>query len=242
MEIGTELKLDRELRNIFVKYTNIKVGFTLAEVLIALTLLGVICAFLIPAIMGMTPSRNRVMFRKAYYTIESTLNEMINDGSNYPATESDWGTDTNGKEVLRGFNNTTSTKVEGRNKFCYLFIDELNTISGSPTASCVLANKTGVSAPPAVTTDGITWYISSQASEFSLDPTSYTTKIMVDVNSNGSPNCTTDAAGGDFGYSAGCKDPDRFIVGVRYDGKLQVNDTAAIKILSDTSKNLKSDD
>lgn len=238
-----ELKLDRELRNIFVKYTNIKVGFTLAEVLIALTLLGVICAFLIPAIMGMTPSRNKIMFRKAYYTIEKTLDEILNNENNYPTTDDNRVNDSNGNPVWKGFNNTTPANGSGTtNKFCYLFIDALNTIAGSPTTSCAPAGATGLGAIPAVTSDGITWRISSQAAEFPLNPTSYTTKIRVDVNSEGSPNCTTDTTGGDFGYSASCKDPDRFIVGVRYDGKLQVNDTAAIKILSDTSKNLKSDD
>ena len=62
----------------------IKKGFTLAELLIALGVVGILVAILMPVIFSIIPDQNEIMAKKAYYTVQSVVSEMINDGSCYP--------------------------------------------------------------------------------------------------------------------------------------------------------------
>ena len=63
---------------------HLKKGFTLSEVMVTLGVLGVLAAILIPAITKVTPSTERVMFKKAHATLEKAVSEMIEDETNYP--------------------------------------------------------------------------------------------------------------------------------------------------------------
>ena len=186
--------------------------------MIAIGILGVLAALLIPALMNSQPDQSKVMFKKAYSSIEQNVSTMINDDTNYPGGTTVVGFDCGTFEC--GFHNTTATTNGGDNKFCYFLSQAMNVIG---TASC--------SANPGVftTTDGIVWHIYA-AGGFPLSATDYSTKVVVDVNGAKSPNCTADTTGGSYGmnYSAGCTAPDQFLVGVRYDGKLQVGATDGI--------------
>jgi len=220
-------------------------GFTLSEVMVTIGILGVIAAVVIPAVMKVTPSPTKVMFRKAYYVVEKTISNMSNDDVNYPSTELS-GSDP------RWFNYTTDSTYTG-NKFCELFADQLNFVG---TATC--PDKTSATATTIGTTaDGIIWRIylggsdSDAVGQFPMTKTasSYPTKIIMDVNGTKSPNCFTDSAYTTYRFSTDysqCTDdtPDSFIIGVRYDGRLQVgsdpdNDTTAIEILSNPTDNTK---
>lgn len=80
--------------------------------------------------------------------------------------------------------------------------------------------------------------------QFPMNLTLYTTKVLIDVNGfdplnpnnpkTKGPNCTIDSTGNtysfisngstySFNYLNTCSDPDRFIFGIRYDGKIQVS-------------------
>lgn len=249
----------------------IKKGFTLSEVMIAMTVLGVIAAILVPAIMKNIPSTNIVMFRKAYSTLEKSINNLISDETNYPSDVTIIPTNAGGTSYQKGFNNTTATTntVSGTtyNKFCYFLTDQFNTTSGGGT-SCLNSASTGLNV--FTTSDGTIWNIVTPASdtttnaedatsvsgntvEFPISPTlpanaaySYLTKIIVDVNTGSkSTDCSTDSAAASYSFNPGsgavamtrCSDydnasgnwsakPDRFIFGVRFDGKIQVGSGA----------------
>lgn len=230
-------------------------GFTLAEFMVVLGILGILAAFLVPAIFQTAPDNNKVMFKKAYYTLEQAISKMINDDNSYSS-------------VTRGFNYTNATTLSGTtNKFCYYLADELNIVEA---ATCPANNASPVTNGYFTTTDGVAWTIfyptngndtTGYDTQFpmSLVPatTLYATKIIVDVNgiSKGT-NCSTDSAAASYKFGAGegtaltlcpvttdCSSkPDRFIIGVRYDGKLQIGsdnstDACATSILEEPTKN-----
>lgn len=246
-----------------------KKGFTLSEVMVTMGILGVLSAILIPVIMHTAPDANKVMFKKSYYTLERTVNLLINDDINYPAEQ----TVTSGSiDYPRGFNYLVETVNNGQAKFCYLVADTLNTVDAVTCSSRTSSGLVG----SFKTSDGISWSVyvpysdsatvsapsASQftnAVQFPVNSSLFSTKIILDVNGDKKPNCTLDTVGQpgspgyivDYGlnYDENCKNPDQFVIGVRYDGKLQVGksivgattttDSNAIRILSAPTSNLK---
>lgn len=217
-------------------------GFTLAEVLVTLTILGVIAAILIPAITKTTPNSQKVMFKKAYNILEQAIDSLINDDILYP-------NETN----QSGFNYATDDTGDsaGDNKFCYHLAQKLN-ISGAE--SCP-NTTTATITKFATTAEGINWYIfpgaATAAGQFPITGNVYTTRIVVDVNGSKLPNCLSDsncATVKPAGHTCGCAAPDTFVIGVRYDGKIRAGmsnvtedaaktDQYAINILLEPLKN-----
>lgn len=214
-----------------------KKGFTLSEVMITIGLVGVLAAILIPATTKITPSNNKVMLRKANYTLQKIISTMINDDTNYPTDQTGTTTDT-AVTVERGFNYVTiptgSNVPAGNNKFCYLFTQGLNLLS---TVNCAVGSTWAFT-----TTDGILWTIYTTG--FNLNATDFSsTLVTVDVNGAKAPNCSEDALSNPtVSACTGTKiDPDSFQFGIRYDGKIQVptTDATATAILSTPTDNQK---
>ena len=82
-----------------MKILNKKTGFTLAEVLVTLGVIGVLAVVIIPSVQKTMPNKNYLLFRKTYNTLSSTVNDLLNDDVDYPSTQ--FGTDSNGANVLR---------------------------------------------------------------------------------------------------------------------------------------------
>ncbi len=59
-------------------------GFTLAEILIAMLVLGIIVAASVPVILNLMPNKNAIMIKKAYYATESIVHSLINNPNYYP--------------------------------------------------------------------------------------------------------------------------------------------------------------
>lgn len=204
-------------------------AFTLAETLITIGLIGILAAILIPALTAVSPNRNKVMLRKAYTTLEQTVSKMINDGVDYPSGQV--VTDSNGHVCQRGFNYTDIT-TNTSNKFCYFFTDNLNTIGN---ISCPAVGAGWATTEKAAdTTDGMTWFLNNSMSvengwNFPV-ANAYDTFVIVDVNGvNNAPNCFNDQYwstykpdAATYNYTGTCSNPDTFIFGIRYDGKIQV--------------------
>jgi len=210
-----------------------KKGFTLAEVMIALGILGILAAMLIPALMSNTPDNGKVMFKKAYSNFERTVSEMINDNANYPATDIDNGS---GVMVNSGFHQTAvgagTTVPAAQNKFCYLLADKLNTI----TSDCSTSTNPGVFK----TTDGIQWQVHDGG--FTINPTDFNTTVTVTVvpTSPTKPACSVVAFSNPATTAcAAGKKPNTFKINVRYDGKIRIDpaDTAAQDILLNPTNN-----
>ena len=131
-----------------------KKGYTLSEVLVVLALLGVLAAILLPAIARVRPDRNKMMFKKAYYTAERIVYELVNDDALYPSVSGKKGLDYLSSVTFGG--NTYS----GNTKFCGLFVRKVNTVNDYN--SCPEDGKFK-------TTDGVEWTLPT--TDFEADAT-----------------------------------------------------------------------
>ncbi len=58
-----------------------KKAFTLSETLISLAIIGVLAAVLIPVINNVRPDKDRILYKKAMYTLQNALSTAIDDNS-----------------------------------------------------------------------------------------------------------------------------------------------------------------
>ena len=146
-----------------------KKAFTLAEALIALMIIGVIAALILRTLNRVTPDKEKVMYIKAYHTLEQVVADTINDPSKYDqeigaASAADfsqapldlWGTSISGAS---GCNS-----VGQSNALCCFMADKVNIIG---TGNCSANDNF-------TTTNGIKWS--------GVNGGSYPKTITVDVN------------------------------------------------------------
>ena len=216
-----------------------KSGFTLSELMIALTVLGLLCAALLPTIMKTMPNQNKIMMKRAYYTTSNIVSDMINNPNLYPMIDSD------GNETV-GFDNTDPVTYGGKTyggttptndghgafaKFIDLFSAHLNT-DGEIDDECPSESYDPENPPISpggssgweycrsfTTPDGIAWDLRTT---HKVETFSTTTVITVDVNGANKPNCMQ----GDSNADTKCKDRtknfDRFSMIIKDDGTIEI--------------------
>lgn len=204
-------------------------AFTLSEVMITIGVLGVLAAMLIPTLTKHTPSQRKMLFKKAYSSLEKAVGELANDEANYPSSE--MGT-IGSVSVQKAFNNTSTSGTivpSSNDKFCYLLSDLMNTVG---TINCPTSGSMTFK-----TTDGIIWNLYYGGTHFPLSLTDYSTRVVVDVNGDAQPNCG-DTAGGHITTACTGNDiSDQYEIGIRFDGKIKVISTDAETILLDPTNN-----
>lgn len=210
-------------------------GFTLAETLVTLSVIGVI-AVLTVATLGNKIDRNKAMFKKAYSITERTVVELVNDETYYPYNHDKFGflEDTDVKIIGTDYytdtrdprtpktNRSSNGKVESiTGKFCNLFSNNLSTLA-------VIDNKNTARSRSCqfMTTDGIFWSIARNSNPQVDGVNGFV--ILIDTNGTDSqPN--QPKAIGDIGTMHAVKNRDRFFILVRADGKISIpnNDITA---------------
>lgn len=229
-----------------------KNGFTMAEVVIALMIVGAMMVILFPIIRDNSPDQDKIMFRKAFNALSQAVSNMQFDDNNYPESATNPTSDT-GQTVPRGFNNQPGTFTAGT-KFCTLLADQLNTIGAVTCGSTVTCNTVASTGWGSFTTsDGVVWRTMEGAGTacnrtctdsdctvvFPLNRSNhaYQSKVFVDVDGpSRGPNCSTDSNAATLGLTrcswyntctAGLPNPkgttpDNYIIGVRFDGNLHL--------------------
>jgi prepilin-type N-terminal cleavage/methylation domain-containing protein len=211
-------------------------GFTLTELMVALTVIGILVAVVTPAIMKTRPNKNKMMVKKSFYTVEQIVNSLINDEQLYPdmrdvcknsaADEGNniycaWGFDYDSKVEYEG------SEYEGKYKFAALFKDRLNVAKNSNDGreSSVGPDK-GTFYPVFYTNDGIKWdlrgtkdaWTSKKSKPGTFEDQGNNTAgmgtISIDVNGDEGPNtaCVEDA-----------NDCDQYEVQILATGKTRIN-------------------
>lgn len=142
-------------------------GFTLSEILIAMLVLGIIVAASVPVILNLTPNKNAIMIKKAYYATESIIHSLINDPNYYPDM------------TVNCIKSDGSLELSGRND-CYFGFDYApngihvsgvtNEVTTTRKLQCLFASKLNIKEDlnsvcrqdgiDVVTTmDGMSWHI-----------------------------------------------------------------------------------
>lgn len=203
-------------------YNNIRKAFTMAEIIIALVIIGIICLATIGILKTAMPTKEESLHKKVTALVEQAVERLADNDVMYPKDED---------SALFGFKNTKRVVVDGveyggqytnaagdtvdnrATKFCELFATQFTTTQ-SPVCSKAAGDDSDGTEESALqrtfsTTDGIDWYI--PVTTFSND---YAI-IKVDVNgaSEGS-NCVEG--------SANCSKPDQFLYYVRANGTVTV--------------------
>lgn len=191
-----------------------KKGFTLSELLIALAVVGVLLAILIPIIMNIMPDQNGLMAKRAYYTVQTVVSDLLNDDSCYPdkskSTDRRIGFDDGygyiDCEKWGGSSDTSSfiTNENAAQKFRVLFANKLDLKNKDNYNYSYLKNNTNLE-----TKDGMLWYIPD--CNFSSSCT-----ITVDVNGNEGEN----------NYAS-----DKFTVSISREGNLEIGNGWARKAI-----------
>ena len=124
-----------------------KKGYTLSEVLVVLLVLGIIAAFIIPAVMRTAPERNTLLYKKTFYALQEASSKLINDPAKYP------------EGVARADATGPAGNIQGlysdydARTFCEDLAETMNIIGD---ASCTGAGANG--SPNFTTTNGVIWW------------------------------------------------------------------------------------
>jgi len=219
-------------------------AFSLAEAVLTLIFLSIIAAQLIPAVNATRPSTEKLMFKKAYSTVENTISNILNDDNLYPVSYTTKTcnniTETCQQDFLEDtiLNSTTDPNLNGTYYAYHALIDSSKCTNGDKLLRlfCASLNTTqaNCSAHECIftTTDGMIWTVTHNATKNNYTPLcchSLATNnagttlqpmltIKVDVNGNAEPNTNT-----------GVNIPDQYYMNVYYNGKVEVNKTLSPK-------------
>lgn len=205
-----------------------KKAFSLAEILVAMSVLTVLIAVLTPTIMTIRPSSKKILARSVYYTITTTVNDLIINPHLYPHID-----DTTG-DLYAGFNNKNDVIYQGRtyggeSKFVDLFINHLNVKDDVNTESNFCSdfipntvNSSGVeeenfaSCKTVYLNNGIRWSFAVLSAAETDEDDELATRILIDTNGDVRPNC--------YEGKDGCSsDFEQFRVDIYNDGSIQIN-------------------
>ena len=119
-----------------------KKAFTLAELLIALGVVGVLAAILMPIVHHIAPNQDTVMVKRVFFMTQNVVADLINDSACYPDKTGNIGSDKAfGFDDKYGYEDCTLWSSESyisgggsaNNKFLTLFKDKVDG-EGSLTA------------------------------------------------------------------------------------------------------------
>lgn len=133
-----------------------KKAFTLAEIMIALTVIGVITSILLPVAFQTTPDENIMKFKKGNATLAKVINELVSSGEYYKV--GDLGTKKDGTRIA-GTKASVETGTDATVKYFCKTIAELtniktencSNIAGDTTNIYVCLTGTGGNCSPAKT-------------------------------------------------------------------------------------------
>lgn len=205
--------------------------------MIALTVLGILCAALLPAILRTTPNQNKIMMKRSYYTTANIVSDMINNPNLYsPVSLSG--------VAYEGFDNLEEVTYSGEtyggsgndenngsySKFIALFAAHMN-IDGEISKTCPSSGDSGSTVTPGgsgsnrkycrvyTTPDGVDWTL---ITTYKVETNKTINSIIVDVNGDKKPNCLQ----GDSDADAACKSRtenfDRFSMTISNDGTITI--------------------
>jgi len=202
-------------------------GFTLAEVLISIGIVGVIAMFFLPTASKFRPDINKIMYLKTYDNLREIIQVIASNKEAYPLINLRTGVV---HDVYPLFNVYAIYKHDGLewvgpSKICNMLAEGLNIKEG-----IICTDEYNIAQEPDFkksfeTVDGVHFMVQTSKKRYN-----YKTDIFIDVNGNNEPNC--------FATNVSCKKPDRFKFLLSADANLIAADSLGKSYL-DTRANWK---
>lgn len=213
-------------------------GFTLAEVLVTLGIIGIITALVIPAINNLKPDENKTLYLKAYDTLADSVKNLAANSKIYPVCENENNINCSGNPLL----NTerpllaplNTDNYAGNTKLCNLLAFALGAANPNCSASIYnYSNDTFKNNISFITPNGMQWIVSQQRTVTpASNSATFQTDIYIDVNGNKGDNCI---------YNTNCTKPDIYKFMVAANGTVVPADPMGKKYIA-TRKSLQKKD
>ncbi len=217
-----------------------KQGFTLAEFLMTLGVIGVVTAFLIPAISNAMPDGNKTMYLKTYDTLSDTVKSLATNSRIYTVCDNTNNVDCSANPLLNVQRPIMSplnqdARYQGQAKLCNLLALSFGVTTDNTSCTADAYNysdNTFKDNLSFITKNGMQWKVAQQVYSIADGNAQYQTDIYVDVNGNKGNNCL---------YSNDCQKPDIFKFMVAASGEVVPADPMGRKYLETRSSLLKKD-
>lgn len=211
-------------------------GFTLAELMIAMLVLGILLTVTMPLMSKRQVNKNKMFIKKAYYAATEVVAELINDESIYAGP--DGYCPETGETGYVGFDCLPASADPNANyygKLAYQFANKLNTVenitldstnnglNGETYCNNLNIDPTNSFCYTFNTTDGIHWMFPATQT-FTKGDTTTPYIIGIDVNGVGvGDDCFQGStATGCSGKTSGF---DQFRINIYYDGRMEIPST-----------------
>lgn len=195
-----------------------KFGFTMAELLVTLTIVGVVAAITAPMVDNLLPDKNKSKVLKVYKTLSDINYEILNDPSLYMSDGSCEGLACSAQPS----DPSIPTVNDVTDKYCVILKKHLD-----------IDKEVANNQKTFVTKDGIWWQIGRFA-----DGSGFAVLVDFDVNVNGLNNqLSNDNKGCNAFYSVSCKKhPDRYSFAVANNGIVKGSDMLTTAYLENPTK------
>ena len=192
-----------------------KRGFTLAEILISVGIVGVIAAIMLPMVNKFKPDENKIKYLQTYNSLMEVMPAVVNNRLAFPIMND--GDDELAYYEKPLLNSKAPYKIDGKvwsgpAKFCRVLASGFNTVGNNFNCSDTYDRATEPAFKPSFeTSNGVQFMVQTYN-----DQGVYTSDIYIDVNGSKGSNClaTSDA----------CKEADRFKFIVSSDGAIEAAD------------------
>ena len=187
-----------------------KKGFTLAELLVTLGIVGVVAALTVPTLAKLRPDESKSKYLKSYAVLVDATNELLSDGSLYFPTAytadglpSCVGLACQGCEDAMVESYGLECSDLSDDKFAYLLSWKLGSDKNYDNATFT-------------TKDGVQWTIDSSADTNTKAQSVQTSTVTIDVDGPDKGKNST--------FGASCMNPDQFTFEVDTNGKVTPTD------------------